>query len=114
DASSGHVSDDTLKQIITRGYALAEFNRLELAPDLPGRTGLIYDAYPNADFGALAAWSWGYHRCVDFLCTLDYIDKSKIAIVGSSRGGKCALFAGATDTRIALTNANASGAGGGV
>ena len=29
-------------------------------------TGL-YLVYPAGDYGALAAWAWGYHRAVDFL-----------------------------------------------
>ena len=60
----------------------------------------------------MAAWAWGFHRCVDFLVTLDYVDKEKITVTGHSRGGKAAILAGATDTRVALTAPNCSGCGG--
>ena len=40
------------------------------------------------------------------------IDPARIGIAGHSRGGKAALLAGATDTRIALTTANNSGTAG--
>jgi hypothetical protein len=100
------------KQILARGYILAQFNRLEFCPDLPIENALLYAAYPEQKFGALAGWAWGYHRCVDALVTLDFVDKDKIAISGVSRGGKCIALAGATDDRIALVNPAASGTGG--
>lgn len=65
-----------------------------------------------AQSGALAAWAWAYHRVMDVLLSLDWIVPTAIAVVGHSRGGKAALLAGATDTRIALTSANNSGAAG--
>jgi len=40
---------------------------------------------------------------IDFLVTLDEIDKGKIIVTGHSRGGKAALLAGALDDRAALT-----------
>jgi hypothetical protein len=108
--------DDVTKEMLGRGYILAEFNRLELAQDLgrkpPERTFGLYAMYPDGDFGALAAWAWGYHRAIDLLVTLPPVDKEKIAITGHSRGGKAALLAGATDERVALTAPNNSGCGG--
>ncbi len=112
DLCWGSVPDDLIKQITGRGYILAQFNRLEMAPDLGSETTLLRAAYPEKQFGAIAAWAWGFHRCVDVLTTLDFVDKTKIAITGHSRGGKAALLAGATDERIALTVPNGSGTGG--
>ncbi|HEX2948441.1 MAG TPA: acetylxylan esterase [Armatimonadota bacterium] len=74
-------------------------------------TGL-HATFPDDDFGALAGWAWGYHRVVDLLQQLPYIDATRIAVTGHSRGGKTALLAGATDERIALTVPNNSGCGG--
>jgi len=106
-----YLSDEIAKNVIGRGYILAQFNRLELASDngKSERISGLYRAYPDGDYGALVAWAWGYHRCVDFLVTLSDVDATKIAIVGHSRGGKASLLAGATDERIALTSANQSG-----
>jgi hypothetical protein len=113
DMGWGRVQDEVTAEIIKRGYALADFNRTELAPDNKGyKTAGVYVAYPDAECGAIAAWAWGFHRCVDFLVTLDYIDKDKITVTGHSRGGKAAILAGATDTRVALTAPNCSGCGG--
>jgi hypothetical protein len=112
DACWGRLSDELTRPILARGYILAEFNRTELAPDNANQTVGLYASYPRGDFGAIAAWAWGFQRCVDFLSTLAYVDKSKIAATGHSRGGKAALLAGATDPRIALTAPNNSGCGG--
>lgn len=114
DACWRYATEAVTLDILRRGYILAQFNRVELAADVyrPDRTSGIYLAHPKKEYGALAAWAWGYHRCVDVLTAMDSVDPSRIAIVGHSRGGKTTLLAGATDPRIALTGANNSGAGG--
>jgi hypothetical protein len=101
-------------EALSRGYALATFNRTEIVPDnyRNDRDTALYRVYPEGDFGALAAWAWGYHRVIDFLLTQDYVNPEQISVVGHSRGGKTVLVAGATDERIALTAPNNSGSGG--
>ena len=114
DACWRYVTDEVAGYVTDRGFILAQFNRVEIASDIhsAARDHGIYLAYPNGTYGALAAWAWGYHRCVDALITQPFVDPSRIAITGHSRGGKTVLLAGATDDRIALTTANNSGAGG--
>lgn len=110
-----YATDEVVAEILGRGKILAQFNRVEIAPDVPYRSERVsglYEAVPGGTYGALAAWAWGYHRCVDVLNGMDFVDPSRIAVVGHSRGGKTTLLAGATDERIALTAANNSGAGG--
>ena len=108
------VTDQIAAEVVQRGNILAQFNRVELAPDVynSDRTIGLYEVYPDQTFGALSAWAWGYHRCVDVLSSMDAVDAGRIAVVGHSRGGKAALLAGATDERIALTAPNDSGCGG--
>lgn len=102
--------------VLARGFALAWFNRVEVAEDPPAghaaRSSPLYHRHPKAQFGALSAWAWAYHRAIDALVPMDGIDGARIAIAGHSRGGKAALIAGATDTRIWLIAANNSGTGG--
>ena len=114
DACWRYVTDEIAAEVLRRGNILAQFNRVELAADVRSsdRTSGIYPVYPGGTYGALAAWAWGYHRCIDVLATMEFVDSAAIAVVGHSRGGKASLLAGATDERIALTSANDSGCGG--
>ncbi|MEI6520903.1 MAG: hypothetical protein WCO98_12825 [bacterium] len=109
-----YASDEVSAEIIRRGNIFAQFNRVEIAHDNynSNRDSGIYSVYPEGNYGALSAWAWGYHRCVDVLEKMSFADSSKIGIVGHSRGGKAALLAGATDDRIAVTSPNNSGCGG--
>jgi hypothetical protein len=107
--------------LVSRGYAIAVFQYGDLAPDNAGkfREGVIRlfegtatgDRQPDA-WAALAAWGWGASRAMDYFETDPRIDARRVAIVGHSRGGKAALWAGAEDERFALTISNESGEGG--
>lgn len=114
DMCWGKTPDLIARQVLDRGYILADFNRCEFAPDRTEDPVGLFAAYPapEREFGAVAAWAWGYHRAVDFLLAQPAVDGAKIAITGHSRGGKAVLLAGATDERIALTAPNNSGTGG--
>ena len=111
DLGWGRVEPASVAEVVKRGYILAEFSRVEIAPD-SAEIGGVYAAYPDYTGGRLAAWAWGYHRVVDYLLTLPEVDKNHLAITGHSRGGKATLLAGITDTRIALVAPNNSGCGG--
>jgi hypothetical protein len=108
------VTPGIVGDVLRRRMILAQFSRVEIVPDIykPDRDTGLYPVYPESTFGAVSAWAWGYHRCVDALGTMKDVDASRIAVVGHSRGGKAVLLAGATDERIAVTAPNASGCGG--
>lgn len=114
DACWNILTDEIVTAILSKKYILAVFNRVEIVPDngKADRVFGLHRLYPQGDYGSVAAWAWGYHRCVDFLITLDSVNKNQIAAVGASRGGKTALLAGATDERIAITAPNESGCSG--
>lgn len=116
DGCFGYCTEAVIKEANTRGYIVAKFNRTVLARDeyfFNDRVGGLYDVYPNMEFGALSAWAWGYHRCIDALEQIPIADSSCIAITGHSRGGKTTLLAAATDERVLFVQDSASGAGGG-
>ena len=112
-----YANDQVIAAVVDAGCVFAQFNRVELAADAaPATDAPIGPVTPRqlAPFSspALATWAWGYHRAIDALFQLDFVDQACVAVVGHSRGGKAALLAGATDERITLTSANGSGAGG--
>lgn len=112
------ASDWKVEHIIARGYALATFCSSDIDADRKDVSSGIYAwlARPNAapphDRGSIAAWAWGFHRCIDYLVTDAQIDAQKIAVVGHSRNGKTALLAAAFDERIALAIPHQAGCGG--
>mgnify|MGYP001193921866 CR=1 FL=1 len=106
----GHLEE--MPQIVKRGYMFVEFAREDLAADRADGANPAFRAYPAHDWATLAAWAWGAMRVMDYLETLDDVEKSQVGIVGHSRGGKMALLAGALDRRFALVAPNGSGCGG--
>ncbi len=100
-------------EVIRRGYAIAEFDKEQLALDsTAGLFGPLAKAYPEHTWGTIAMWAWLQSRVVDYLAITDYADMDKIVATGHSRGGKVALCAAIYDERFAVCAPNGSGCGG--
>ena len=114
-------SRDTLSEfwpaemVIDSGYAIAAFHVSDAAPDdKVNYVNGVLKLYPeqiNADNGmkAIGAWAWAASKVLDYFEKDKNIDATRVSIVGHSRGGKAALWAGAQDKRFAMVFSNCSG-----
>ena len=110
-----------VEKIVAAGYGVVTAHYFDFFPDskenyaesiLP-LFGYRSEEDIPADGGqAIATWAWGYSRVMDYLETDQQVDASKVIVMGHSRLGKTALWAGATDQRFAMVISNDSGCGG--
>jgi hypothetical protein len=111
----------TLDAILDRGYAIATLDPEDFCPDDKDRfrEGVLEVLYPGRsgppgpdEPGAIATWAWGLSRALDYFERDPEIDARRVAVIGHSRRGKTALWAGAQDERFAMVISNDSGCGG--
>jgi hypothetical protein len=97
--------------MLVRGYGMATASCGDVFPDRPPPDGTAAPSAADAP-GAMAAWAWQLSRILDWLVTLPEVRKDAVTVVGFSRLGKAALWAGASDERFAAVVSMESGCGG--
>lgn len=108
-----------LEEIINKGYGVATAHYYDLEPDdkdgwKQGIRTTMKDALhiETDEWSAIGAWSWGLSRIQDYLESDAAVDAKRTILIGHSRLGKTALWAGANDQRFSIVISNNSGEGG--
>ncbi|MEO6568297.1 MAG: acetylxylan esterase [Opitutaceae bacterium] len=98
------------------GYALVRYTEIQPDNATTHASGLQALSYApgqtkpaDDEWGTIATWSWGLSRVLDYLATDAAVDAQRVAVIGHSRLGKTALWAGASDPRFALIFSSCAG-----
>lgn len=109
----------SIPTILSRGYAIVIMKTSRICPDVfsgehykEGIFTAIDRVRRGNSWGIIASWAWGASRIMDYLETDKDIDEKRVAVIGHSRSGKTALWAGAQDERFAMAVSNNSGCSG--
>ncbi len=105
-----------IPEVLARGYAVVVMKTSRICPDVfsgehykEGIFTALDCVRRGSSWSIIASWSWGAMRVMDYLETDNEIDEARVAIVGHSRSGKVALWAGAQDKRFKMVISNNSG-----
>ena len=111
-----------VEMLLKRGYGLVTTCRDDIDPDnyrhdfSDGPHPLFYEKGQTKpgekEWGTIGAWAWGLSRIRTWLEDDALIDAKRMAVIGHSRLGKTALWAGAQDENFAMVVSNNSGSGG--
>ena len=108
-----------LEEIVDNDVIVAEMVMNDVAADREDHyeggmaPHYIKDGKRESDtFGKIGMWAFAASRVLDYLLTLNFVDAEHVGVMGHSRLGKTALWAGANDERFTHVFSNDSGCSG--
>ncbi len=121
-ASGAYALRWQVPMLLERGYGLVTAHRDDIDPDnyrhdfSDGPHPLFYEPGQTRpgekEWGSIGGWAWALSTIRQWLEGDDLIDADRLAVIGHSRLGKAALWAGAQDQKFKLVISNNSGCGG--
>ena len=105
-----------VEEIVDMGWAYAAFDYRDVTSDdedMKNGIAALTTREGGSAWGKLGMWAYAASRVLDYLLTRPEIDPERIIVMGLSRLGKAALWAGAQDERFAgavSVNSGCSGA----
>lgn len=117
--SFGEQRYSCIEEIVEQDVILAEFVMTTASVDGNDNWANLMDPHyikdskrkPD-DWGKIGMWAFCASRVLDYILTLDCADKTRVGVIGHSRLGKTALWAGANDERFTHIFSNDSGCSG--
>lgn len=113
-----------LKQLMLRGIALVSIDAEAIASRSKseeeildgGIIDLFFQEGQNStkddEWGLISVWAYAMIRGMDYILTEKAIAADQVAVMGSSIGGKVAIWAAAQDTRLGMVLSATAGHGG--
>ena len=98
--------------LIDRGYGLVMVYYKDITSDDNDFENGVAQFFDREDTSKISLWAWGMKHVMDYVQTLDVVDKKKIAMIGHSRLGKTSLWTAANDTRFTFVCSNNAGCSG--
>ncbi len=105
------------EEIVDGGFAVFSFGYEDVTKDNGDFSDGLAALFPRASGekdlpGKISLWAWAAMRVMDHIVSREDIDTKNVAVIGHSRLGKTALWAGANDPRFAFVISNDSGCSG--
>ncbi len=101
---AGNPQLQTALHLVQRGFVAFTYDALCFGERHDAASGHYGDAIPfyrkHPQWSLMGKMVWDLQRAIDYLETLDFVDKNRIGSIGHSHGGYTTLFAMAFDERI--------------
>ncbi len=107
---AGNPQLQTALHLVKRGFVTFTYDALCFGERHDAASGHYGDAIPfyqkHPRWSLMSKMIWDLQRAIDYLETLDFVDRKHIGSIGHSHGGYTTLFAMAFDERIAAGVSN--------